>query len=58
MARSEGGLGQVSFPILADISKTLSKNYGVLVEDPEDDMYGAALRGLFIIDEKKMIRSV
>jgi len=58
MARSDGGLGQVSFPILADISKTMSKNYGVLVEDPEDDMYGAALRGLFIIDENKMIRSV
>jgi len=24
----------------------------VLVEDPKDDLYGASLRGLFIIDEK------
>ena len=28
------------------------------VEDPEDEMYGAAIRGLFIIDPKGVIRSI
>lgn len=28
----------------------MSKKYGVLVEDENDELYGAALRGLFIID--------
>ncbi len=34
------------------------RSYGVLVEDEDDAMYGAALRGLFIIDPKGVIRSV
>jgi alkyl hydroperoxide reductase subunit AhpC len=56
-SRSEGGLGKINFPLLADISKKVSRNFGVLVEDKDDDMYGAALRGLFIIDEKGVLRS-
>lgn len=55
--RSEGGVGKLKFPLVADISKNISKNYGVLVEDESDDLYGAALRGLFIIDDKGIIRS-
>ena len=55
--RSQGGLERLSFPLLADISKKISSNYGVLVEDETDDLFGAALRGLFIIDEKGIIRS-
>jgi len=57
-SRSEGGLGNINFPLLADISKKVSRNFGVLVQDKDDDMYGAALRGLFIIDEKGVIRSL
>ena len=34
------------------------RGYGVLVEDEDDDMFGAALRGLFIIDPKGIIRSI
>ena len=49
-ARTEGGLGNINYPLLADISKSMSRNYNVLVENPEDPMFGAALRGLFIID--------
>ena len=42
--RSEGGLGGMNIPVVGDISKEISRAYGVLVEDPNDDMYGAALR--------------
>jgi alkyl hydroperoxide reductase subunit AhpC len=42
--------------MVADISKKISKNYGVLVEDEMDELYGAALRGLYIIDGKGIIR--
>ena len=42
--RVDGGLGGMNIPLVADISKEISRAYGVLVEDPEDDMYGAALR--------------
>ena len=55
--RSQGGLEKLSFPLVADISKKISSNYGVLVEDETDDLFGAALRGLFIIDDKSIIRS-
>ena len=56
--RKEGGLGKIEYPLLADISKDISRSYGVLVEDPTDDLYGAALRGLFIIDGNGKIRSI
>ena len=56
--RTEGGVGKLDFPLLADISKDISHNYGVLVENPADDLYGAALRGLFIIDGNGKIRSI
>jgi len=56
--KDKGGLGKISYPLLADINKHVSRDYGVLVEDPEDDMNGAALRGLFIIDGTGKIRSV
>ena len=57
-AREAGGLGKINFPLVADISKRISASYGVLVEDPNDEMYGAAIRGLFIIDPKGKIRSI
>lgn len=55
--RTQGGVGKLKFPLVADVSKKISKSYGVLVEDETDDMFGASLRGLFIIDEKGIIRS-
>jgi peroxiredoxin (alkyl hydroperoxide reductase subunit C) len=54
--RVRGGLGDVNIPLVADISKDISRNYGVLVENPEDELYGAALRGLFIIDGNGIVR--
>mgnify|MGYP000073412400 CR=1 FL=1 len=57
--RSEGGLGQsINYPLLADISKQISKDYGVLVTDENDPMRGASVRGMFILDDKHVIRSV
>jgi peroxiredoxin (alkyl hydroperoxide reductase subunit C) len=42
----EGGLGgDLAYPLLADINKTMAADYGVLNEDA-----GVALRGLFLID--------
>lgn len=55
--RSQGGVGKLNFPLLADISKKISKSFGVLVEDETDELFGASLRGLFIIDDKGIIRS-
>lgn len=41
----KGGLGPVKFVLASDITKDVSRDYGVLMEDK-----GIALRGLFIID--------
>ncbi len=48
--RNQGGLGQVRFPIVADLTKTISKDYGVLLKKE-----GVALRGLFILDREGVI---
>jgi len=55
--KTEGGLGtSMKIPLLADITKQLSRDYGVLIEDGEDA--GVPLRGLFIINEKGIIRHI
>ena len=43
--RTENGIGGTQYPILADRTHTVARDYGVLVEAD-----GLALRGLFIID--------
>ncbi|AMD21617.1 HFL239Wp [Eremothecium sinecaudum] len=53
VARKDGGLGAVNIPLVADTNHSLSKDYGVLIEDA-----GIALRGLFIIDPKGIIRHI
>jgi alkyl hydroperoxide reductase subunit AhpC len=55
--RHQGGVGKLNIPLVADISKKISRSFGVLVEDETDDLFGAALRGLYIIDDKGIIRS-
>mmetsp|Transcript_31269 Transcript_31269/g.71055 ORF Transcript_31269/g.71055 Transcript_31269/m.71055 type:complete len:232 (+) Transcript_31269:11-706(+) len=55
-SREDGGVGSLNIPLVADTSKRISAAYGVLVTDENDDMYGAALRGLFIIDPSGKIR--
>ncbi|MCC6273882.1 MAG: peroxiredoxin [Deltaproteobacteria bacterium] len=50
--RAEGGLGEIKYPLIADVNKDISRKYGVLLEGP-----GIALRGLFLIDEEGILRS-
>lgn len=49
--REKGGIGQVQFPIVADLTKKIARDYGVLMEDG-----GVALRGLFLIDREGVVR--
>ncbi|MCP4251283.1 MAG: peroxiredoxin [bacterium] len=49
--RNQGGLGKVSFPMIADLNKEIARKYDVLLEEA-----GIALRGLFIIDPKGVVR--
>jgi peroxiredoxin (alkyl hydroperoxide reductase subunit C) len=44
--------------LIADISKDISRDYGVLVTNQDDPMNGAAIRGMFIVDPKQVVRSV
>jgi len=41
----KNGLGSLKFPLASDITKDVSRDFGVLIEEK-----GIALRGLFIID--------
>jgi len=50
-ARKMGGLGPMDIPIISDLKHTLSKDYGVYMEDA-----GHTLRGLFIIDNKGILK--
>lgn len=50
-SREHGGLGVVNYPLASDITKEVSRNYGVLIEEE-----GIALRGLFIIDPEGVVR--
>jgi peroxiredoxin (alkyl hydroperoxide reductase subunit C) len=46
----EGGIGQVRFPLVADLDKQIARAYGVLLND------AVALRGLFLIDKEGVVR--
>ena len=49
--RAEGGLGEMDIPMLSDLTKTISSDYGVLTPD------GAiSFRGTFIIDKSGILR--
>ncbi|NQV09613.1 MAG: peroxiredoxin [Cyanobacteria bacterium] len=49
--RSQGGLGDIAYPLVADLKKTIASSYNVLDEDA-----GVALRGLFIIDPDGIVQ--
>jgi peroxiredoxin (alkyl hydroperoxide reductase subunit C) len=48
---NEGGIGQVRYPLVADLTKQIARDYDVLLEDA-----GVALRGSFLIDTDGTIR--
>ena len=48
--RKEGGLGQIKYPLIADLDKKIAEAYDVLLPG------GIALRGLFLIDREGIVR--
>ncbi|MCY3654885.1 MAG: peroxiredoxin [Synechococcus sp. SB0678_bin_12] len=48
--REAGGLGDIAYPLVSDLNKTVAKAYNVL-----DEEAGVAVRGLFIIDPDGVI---
>ena len=49
--RKSGGIGDINYPLVADLKKEISTAYNVL--DPDA---GIALRGLFVIDQDGVIQ--
>ncbi|MGD8278863.1 MAG: peroxiredoxin [Gemmatimonadota bacterium] len=49
-AVEDGGIGAVQFPLVADVTKQISRDYGVLLAD------ALALRATFLIDRDGVVR--
>lgn len=49
--RGQGGLGEITYPLLSDITREASRSYNVLLDG------GIAARGLFIIDDHGILQS-
>lgn len=64
MDKSEGGIKGITYPLVADTSKTISANFGVLAGDYEldenENMCATgpmiAYRGLFLIDKNGIVQ--
>ena len=64
MPKGQGGIQGVNYPIVADTTKTISANYGVLAGDYDLDEEGnliatgpmIAFRGLFLIDKNGVVQ--
>lgn len=48
--RDNGGLGDLKYPLVSDLTKSISDSYNVLTKQ------GKALRGLFIIDRQGIVQ--
>jgi len=46
----DGGIGDIQFPLVADLSKNIARDYGILFGGE------VALRGLFLIDKEGIVR--
>ena len=49
--KNKGGIQGVEYPLVSDISKTIARDYDVLIEKE-----GIAYRGLFLIDRNGIVR--
>jgi peroxiredoxin (alkyl hydroperoxide reductase subunit C) len=49
--RKQGGIGEIRYPLVSDLGKQISKDFGVYLDPP-----GVALRGLFLIDKSGVVR--
>lgn len=47
---NQGGIGDIKYPLVSDIKKSISRDYDVLFDD------SIALRGLFLIDKDGIVR--
>ena len=58
-AVSDGGIGPVPFTLAADMTRKISKKYGVLSKGG-DSYYpaGVSMRGTFVIDQKGIVRNM
>jgi alkyl hydroperoxide reductase subunit AhpC len=50
LPRSDGGIGDVAYPLVADLNKDIARAYDVLTPG------GVAMRGLFLIDKQGVVR--
>ena len=50
VSRKEGGLANLNYPLVSDLSQAITKDYKILTED------GLALPGVFIIDKEGIIQ--
>ncbi len=48
--RTQGGIGEVAYPLVADLNKQISRDFDVLLDG------GVALRGSFLIDKTGTVR--
>ncbi len=48
--RNQGGIGNIAYPLVADLNKQIARDYDVLIND------AIALRGLFLIDKNGVVR--
>jgi peroxiredoxin (alkyl hydroperoxide reductase subunit C) len=48
--RDEGGVGDIKYPLVADLNKQIARDYGILNDE------SVALRGLFLIDKEGVVR--
>ena len=46
----KGGIGEIDYPLIADVTKNIARDYGVLFNE------SVALRGLFLIDKAGVVR--
>jgi peroxiredoxin (alkyl hydroperoxide reductase subunit C) len=46
----KGGIGPIRYPLVSDLKKEISRDFGVLLDD------GVALRGTFLIDREGVVR--
>ena len=47
---NNGGIGQVQYPLVADLTKNIARDYDVLINE------SVALRGTFLIDQEGVVR--
>ena len=51
-SRKEGGLGEIKFPLLADVTKNIARSYGCLNDG------GVAFRATYVIDNNDVVQHV